>query len=870
MWLGLLLPLLPVVAGSFGACGFPGPEACELACGADGACPGGFECQAATQLCVPRGQLASCSVRDNPPDGPSDTDAGTAGQGGAGGTGNEPDAGTAGSNTAGASGSGGVPNEPPDPDTLVIVGAGTIDDGCTGDELLHDLQAAGGVGPYTWRLLEAPSGVSLSGDSGEAQRLFGIPEAPGRVLVELEDGVGNTAVAEVLVVYETPEVASLSLPAYCAGATYAAELHAGGGASDGVWSAELLPEPGQPDSLGELGLAIDGSVLSGELAPADQELGPYRVVLGVFDGHCASAEVEVELDVEPVQSPLCPSIQVLGSAFDELSPACVDDAYAGALEVDGGEPPYTWTELATPPGLYFDPDTASIGGVPSADGVLDVALTDGLGRTVRKSYALEARQSCWLAYVASEPFPARLELVDGRRLAREPEAARWSLPSQATTDPVLDFAFSPDGRSIVYRLGAGAPRLELARVSDGVSRALEVAGSVAAYAWSPDSARLAVVFGSGGDTFIAGFVPATSEVLPVRGVPSVDSPLIWSSSERLAFLSSDANLPGRRRLVTLRRNAFGFDAPVVRSELDFSAAARLRAGPDGVIVVEPENGSHYFYADGAAAPVAHAEDVSIGAGAVWAGAARSGALQLYRPSDASGPAEPAFITAPGCTTLVGWASARDRIACVDTRGGQNAVVWFDVLTAPSPRLVELPLLAAAYEYPAGVHAGRRRAFSGRGRWFAFASDEETFVARLDGARPELALTLPSSALGIRPGLVSFSPDERLLVLGAGNTLGLAALDPAVALRVLSASASFDEFCSERAADAGSGWCGGESGLPDLAWSPGSDVLMFRSSLGTLQLLDVSRARTGSVPAALSPDVGCSEACSSAQSARFQP
>src|SRR5688572_30725705 len=46
------------------ACGFPAPEACELACGDDGACPAGFECQASSQLCVPRGTPLACTPRE--------------------------------------------------------------------------------------------------------------------------------------------------------------------------------------------------------------------------------------------------------------------------------------------------------------------------------------------------------------------------------------------------------------------------------------------------------------------------------------------------------------------------------------------------------------------------------------------------------------------------------------------------------------------------------------------------------------------------------------------------------------------------------------------------------------------------------------
>jgi hypothetical protein len=874
--LGLLLPLVSVLAGAFAGCGFPAPEACALACGEDGACPGGFECQAEANLCVPRGQLTPCTLRDGlprqPPVGPSDTDAGTGGSGGGGSGGAgpggtaslpAPDSGAAGTNTAGASGSGGG-----DPDALVIIDEGSSSESCTGVELSHALRAGGGTGPYTWRLLDAPSGVWLSDGSGEELLLSGVAREPGLVRVALADAAGEEAIAEVTFVHPTPEVETDRLPVYCAGASYAAELGASGGDGDYVWTAELSSGPGQPGTLEELGLDVGGSVLAGEIEAPYEELGPFRVLVSARDAHCSSEPVELELDVEPADSELCPSIVVIGSAFDELPPACLGGDFAGALDADGGEPPYSWAELSAPPGLHLDPDSGIVQGVAEGSGVLTVALTDGLARTVTRSFAVEARDACWFAYVAAEPWPARLELVDGRLLEQDPQAARRTLP-ESSADPVQDFEFSPDGRFIAYRLGTDAFRLELARVSDGLSRGLDFAGSVGAYAWSEDGSVLAVATGES-DISLGGFDVVASRSLIRRSVPSIDSPLLWFAPGRLAFLSRDPALPSRRRLVMLARTAGGYEAPFIRTELSFSDAARLRAGAGGVLVAEPETGSHHFFRGDGAPPVTHGEDVVPGAIGAWVGTARSGELQLFRAADASGPAAAPFLGAPGCTTLVGWANAMNRIACLDTRGGQNAVVVFDLLSEPAPSLVEVGPLVASYVYPVGGHVGRRRAVSAGGSWFAFASDETTYVARLDGASPELALSLPVAALGVRPGVLLFSPDERSLLLGAGNTLGVLGLEPAAALRVLSPAAVFDETCSERVADAGSGWCGSESGLPDLAWSPGSDLVLFRSTLGTLQLVDMSRAQAGSVPAPVSPDAVCSEACRSAQTARFQP
>ena len=176
-----------------------------------------------------------------------------------------------------------------------------------------------------------------------------------------------------------------------------------------------------------------------------------------------------------------------------------------------------------------------------------------------------------------------------------------------------------------------------------------------------------------------------------------------------------------------------------------------------------------------------------------------------------------------------------------------------------------------YLYPAGEYLGRRRAFSPSGRWFAFVSDASLYVARVDGEAPRLAVTLPSAVLGTRPGALAFSPDEALLLIGAGNSLALIDLEQGGGSPLsLSASALIDDSCSERFNDASSDWCGAPSRAPSLSWSSDSEHVAFRSSLGTLQLLDVGRARDGWAFAPVSPDATCSEACSSSASARFQP
>jgi hypothetical protein len=529
-----------------------------------------------------------------------------------------------------------------------------------------------------------------------------------------------------------------------------------------------------------------------------------------------------------------------------------------------------------PPGLSFDPDTATLLGIPKGDGVLTVEVTDADAHTVQKSYEVEARDGCWLAYIASEPAPAHLELVDGRLIERQP-AARRTLPEAAGADSVVDFQFSPDGRFIAYRLaGPSAPRLELARVSNGRSQPIATGGAVAGYAWSNDASTLAISFDAAGQSLLGGidvsavdaesFDPDASldgvRELAAVTAPPPDSALAWYADGRLAFLGSAA---AGRRLVTARLEQGGFAPPSERG--GFSAAARVLGGAGGVFVAEPATGQHEFFADGVELPTLHAEGAVISPSGTYAGLARSGALQVFRSARPSSPAGAPSFEASGCSTLLAWSGTGQRIACADVRGAEQRVVWFDISEA-GDAIRALGSLSGAGA--SGEGAGHRRAFSESGRWFAFSTIDGVRVARVEPGPPELALELPASALGAVPSVFSFSPDESWLALGAANSLGLIDLEQGtVSPVVLSPSALFNELCSERFVDGAADWCGSASREPDVSWSGGSDLIAFRSSLGTLQVIDLSRAREGRIGPPLSPD-SCFEGCSSSTSARFQP
>jgi WD40 repeat protein len=882
-----------------GSCGFPAPEACALACGDEGACPDGFECQSESQLCVPRGRSAPCPLSEQFPAQPEPIrDAGTGGtgpgaiggQGGAVGRAGAAGAEGGESGAAGSAGEGeGEGGDSSNPDTLAIVEvSGSERAACTGYELGLALRASGGLGPFRWRVTRAPAGVDLAEASGDEFELTGVPAESGSVLIELEDASGAIVHSEELLVYDSPEIVTQRLPAICSGEPYAMQLAARGGEPDEyVWSAAWVDAGDLPGTLDELGLVITGSTLSAELG-ASESLAPFQLALAVRDTHCEALPVEIELGVVPATSDECPTIGISnGPAIDALPPPCLGNVYSESLRVEGGEPPYAWRELSVPPGLTFDAPSATLHGVAQGNGVLAVELTDNGGRTIQKSYAVVARDKCWLAYVASEQSPARLELVDGRLLQRQPDAARRSFPDDASAGGVVDYEFSPDGRFIAYRIGpdASSLRLRLLRLSDGQEQEQDLGGSVTAYSWSSDASVLAVAFTTDNQTYLGGVDVSVidraraapggrlegARVLDRRVVPSIDSILTSYDGERLAFLSGDPSASARRRLRTTARDAGGFAAASPPAPGDFSEAARLLAGAGGVFVAEPEISSLVFFSSDGGAPAAHAEGAVPSPASSLVGFARDGRLQIFRALESSAVSASPFLDASGCTTLLAWASARDRVACADVRDGRNQIAVFDVGPASSAGLAPLTPMPEPYLFPAGAHEGRPRALSASGSWFTFTSDAELYVSRLDARSARLWAELPTTALGTRPGALVFSPDERSLLIGAGNSLNLLDLERAQGSLVsLSSSAVINDACSERFADAADTWCGSSPRVSELAWSSGSDLVAFRSALGTLSVIDVSLVRLGILGTPLSPDGACSEACRSSQTARFQP
>jgi hypothetical protein len=239
---------------------------------------------------------------------------------------------------------------------------------------MHNLQAAGGAPPYAWSVTAGalPTGVALS-TSGT---LNGTPAAAGSFAftAQVEDSAGATgqAALNLEVRAEGPlSVVTSSLPAAEHGLPYTATLQASGGLAPHAWQllSGRLPQG--------LGLWSHGAI---EGVP--EEIGDFPLTLRVLDQSTPPAYATVELTLTVEIAPLRivgeRSINLLLTQVVILPTLVQLIPYLADLQVQGGLPPYAWSEAEPPSGLGW---LISTWGLPegltlNADGRIAGWVTD--------------------------------------------------------------------------------------------------------------------------------------------------------------------------------------------------------------------------------------------------------------------------------------------------------------------------------------------------------------------------------------------------------------------------------------------------------------------------------------------------------------
>lgn len=255
----------------------------------------------------------------------------------------------------------------------LIITTTSLAEATTTLEYTAALNAAGGLGEYTWNVSGLPEGLYYDYRTGV---ISGIPESPGTytVYISVTDGVSTAETTIELVVNPGGlKIETVSSPVWIAGAPYSFAVEAAGGITPYAWAAENLP----------LGLAMDAA--TGTISGIPIVAGEYTVTVSVSDNDGASVEKDITMKVN--------TYRTLIISTSTLPAAHISEAYSATLEADGGKAPYSWSASGLPEGLSIDPGTGIITGVPVNDGTYNVSITveDSLGTSKEAQYELSVR-----------------------------------------------------------------------------------------------------------------------------------------------------------------------------------------------------------------------------------------------------------------------------------------------------------------------------------------------------------------------------------------------------------------------------------------------------------------------------------------------
>jgi Putative Ig domain len=250
--------------------------------------------------------------------------------------------------------------------SLVVTNASNLPTVTTGVPYSVTLDAAGGIGPYTWSIASGslPAGLKLHAATGV---ISGTSSALGTsaFTVEVTDSESPPASAtgaDTITVATTPSVTTSRLPPIVVDQPYSATLAATGGVAPYTWSisAGSLPP----------GLSLDGAtgVISG--TPVAGGSFPFTAMAtdSSIPPKTATGDVAAFVQVFP-----------LAILTTTVPGGVVGQAYNTTLTAGDGVTPYTWSIASgsLPGGLSLSPEGV-ISGTPSGPGesAFTVQVTD--------------------------------------------------------------------------------------------------------------------------------------------------------------------------------------------------------------------------------------------------------------------------------------------------------------------------------------------------------------------------------------------------------------------------------------------------------------------------------------------------------------
>lgn len=560
-----------------------------------------------------------------------------------------------------------------------------------------------------------------------------------------------------------------------------------------------------------------------------------------------------------------------------LAQPCRDLPYAVTFTPSADD--LVWSAVKLPPGLELDAATLTVSGIARDSGSLVLEGKDAGGVVVqRAAFELEARASCSVAFLVDEGSGARLHLADREGLASVPEVILPATPADG--ERVVDFAFSPDGRSLLVRIAsaAGENRLALHAAPDWREQALPaLGGSVLEYSWSLDGSAVAAVLQSDAGALLGGFrllssvadraTDSSSGAFTPVPTPSDTRP-VWFAGPHVGFLSSEGRSEDDRLLYSAALGEGGFALPIAKTSELFSVDAdtllRLEPSDEGLLLFAAFRTNPTLvnlYRPGAEGVLGVDQDgPAILSSDARFSALVDGELLIARSyADPLPTFAPVVARGPGCNALLGWSPSNDRLACVtDGADGGNLRVYDfrdGVLSASQP-------VEGSYVYTEAEARFRRRAFSPGGRWFVFGNDFELYVADLQGPRFVQQLRT-TSVDALRYPEFAFSPDERYVTRHQENRLSLRLLAEESSEIPLAERLPASLPCDEHLARSSQNYCGtSASASSQVSWASDSRSFLFVNVAGELQLrrvlplLDEQSVHVEPVP--LRP--GCGQGC----------
>ncbi len=261
----------------------------------------------------------------------------------------------------------------------LVITVTELPDGIVGEPYQSNLNAVGGVPPYTWTAEPLPTGLVLDGNevSGTPTEVFN-----ENVLLTVIDHASQPNKAQSFVpLMVTKDIAVLTidtmeLPVGRVDQPYAVALEASGGVPPYRWEALNLPP----------GLTLITNIISGKFFNARG--GNVTVIVRDSSVVPNQAQTILPLKVNPAIAPLA-------ITTSHLQPAFTGQFYEQLLTGGGGGPPYTWSAVGLPRRLSISSTHGIISGyneeyifIPLT---VTISLTDGRGSTVSRDYKLTSQ-----------------------------------------------------------------------------------------------------------------------------------------------------------------------------------------------------------------------------------------------------------------------------------------------------------------------------------------------------------------------------------------------------------------------------------------------------------------------------------------------